>query len=190
MLKRRRLKRTDYRQKLTLLKSGKPRVVVRRGLNMIHASIVEYDEKGDKVITTVLSKALTKYGWKGHLGNIPAAYLTGLLLGYRAKEKNIEEVVLDIGLQTSVKGCSLYAFAKGLLDSGVKLNVNKEVLPSEERLTGKHISNYAEKLKKENPELYKKQFSLYIKNGISPEKITEHFSAVKKTIIEKHGDKK
>jgi len=184
MLKRRRLKKTDYKQRLALLKSGKPRLVVRRSLSYIHGSVVKYNEKGDITILGISSKALKNYGWKAHFGNLPSAYLTGLLLGLKAKTKNVDEVVLDIGLQTSVKGSSLYAFAKGIIDSGIKLNVNSKVIPSEDRIKGAHIANYAKILKEKDPEKYNKQFSNYLKNELAPEKLVEHFEDVKKKIIE------
>jgi len=54
---------------------------------------------------------------------------------------------LDLGLQKSVKGSSIYAVVKGVIDAGMKINVSKEVLPSEERISGKHIMDYSKKLK-------------------------------------------
>jgi len=37
-------------------------------------------------------------------------------------------------------------------------------------------------LKKENPEKYKKQFSVYIKGKIEPEDIQKHFQEIKRKI--------
>ncbi len=187
MFKRRRNKKTDYKQRLALLKSGSSRVVVRRSLRYLHVQIVTYDEKGDKVVLEDTSKSLRKYGWLGNTGNITAAYLTGLLVGLKARKIGIGDAVLDIGLQMSVKGSSLYAVAAGVKDAGISIPVGKDILPGEDKISGKHISNYATILKKENSEKYKKQFSSYIKAGMEPEKITENFSAVKKRIADEVG---
>ncbi|RLJ03393.1 MAG: 50S ribosomal protein L18 [Candidatus Aenigmatarchaeota archaeon] len=135
--RRRREKKTNYRKRLALLKSGKVRLVVRRSLNYTYGQFVEYHRDGDRTIAAVTSKELLKFGWKGHCGNLPAAYLAGLLLG---KKSNVKEAILDIGLQRSTKGNRLYAFLKGVLDSGVNVPHDEEMLPSEDRIMGKHIS--------------------------------------------------
>lgn len=188
MLKRRKKKKTDYKQRLALLKSKKPRLVVRRTLNNIHIQIIQYDSKGDKTIIEVSSKNLTKYGWKGHLGNIPSAYLCGLIAGLKAIEKDIDGAVLDIGLQTSIRGSSVYAAAKGAKDAGLIIPFDESIAPDMDRISGVHISNYAKALKSE-PERYNRQFSIYLKNNLEPEKFQEHFEEVKKKILEKFGFK-
>lgn len=137
--KRRREKKTNYKKRLALLKSEKTRLVIRKSLSNISVQFVNFDSEGDKTIVTVLSTELKKLGWtKG--GNIPAAYLTGLLAGKRAKEKKIGEAILDLGLQTSTKGSRLYAALKGVLDSGVNIPHSESILPNEDRIKGKHIS--------------------------------------------------
>lgn len=180
-MKRRKSKKTDYKQRLGLLKSRKPRFVVRRNLKQIIGQVVNYEPDGDKVVLEVTSNHLKEFGWLGHGGNLPAAYLTGLLLGKKAIGKNISEGVLDIGLQKSVKGNALYSFAKGVKDSGISIPLNKKILPSKERISGKHIEEYASKI--ENKE---EHFSSYIKKGLDPSKLTEHFEKVKKKIGEKN----
>ena len=186
--RRRRENKTDYRKRLKLLKSGKPRLVVRRFLNNIQAQIIEYDEKGDRTLITVHSKILEKkYGWKGHRGNLPTAYLVGLLIGLEAKKRGINEVILDIGRYESTKGNSLYAVLKGALDAGLDIPHSEEILPDESRIKGEHIKNYALLLKEKDPEKYNKQFSRYLKNGLEPEKIVEHFEEVKNKILKEYG---
>ena len=49
--------------------------------------------------------------------------------------------MLDIGLRTPVKGGNLFAALKGMLDAGVDVPHGEEVIPSEDRLAGKHISD-------------------------------------------------
>lgn len=145
--KRRRLGKTDYRQRLQLLSSNKPRLVVRRTLKAIIAQIVQFDLKGDKTILSSNSLSLKKLGWNFPCDNLPAAYLTGLAIGKIAKERNIDEVVLDTGLYRSTKGNRVYAVAKGAMDAGLKIKVAQEVLPSEERIKGTHIASYQQKFK-------------------------------------------
>jgi len=188
LFKRRRKKRTDYRKRLALLKSGRIRLVVRRTLNNIHVQAIEYREGGDKTILEMSASDLEKYGWKGHLANIPAAYLTGFLIGLKCLKNGIKKAILDIGLQTSVKGNAIYAAVMGAIDSGLEIPVNRDILPSENRVKGLHIAEYAKKLK-ENKEKYEKQFSAYLKNGLEPEKLPEHFEDVKKRISEEFAIK-
>jgi large subunit ribosomal protein L18 len=139
-LKRRREGKTDYRQRLKLLLSKKPRLVVRKSLKYITAQIVEFNERGDKVIASAHSKNLKKLGWNFACDNLPAAYLTGLMIGKKALEKNVNEAILDIGLHASTKGNRIYAVVKGALDAGLKIPCGEEMLPSEERIFGYHIA--------------------------------------------------
>lgn len=138
--KRRKEKKTDYKLRLCLLKSGNYRLVVRKSNNYILGQIIKYEKDGDKTIVSVHSKVLKNFGWKNHCGNLPAAYLTGFVLGKKAKDKKIDKAILDIGLQTSTKGNRIYALLKGVLDAGLQINHSKDIIPSDERLMGKHIS--------------------------------------------------
>lgn len=137
--KRRRLGKTDYKRRLQLLLSKKPRLVVRKSLKYIRAQIIEFDKSGDKTLVAASSQELKKLGWNFACDNLPAAYLTGLLIGKKALQKNIKDVVLDIGLYPSTKGNRIYAVAKGAIDSGLNVPVNEEVLPSKERINGLHV---------------------------------------------------
>lgn len=137
--KRRREKKTNYKKRLALIKSGKVRLVIRKSLSNISVQFINFDAKGDQTIASALSTELKKFGWK-RTGNLPAAYLTGFLAGKKAKDKKIEEAILDSGLQTLTKGSRLYAALKGVLDAGIKVPHSNEILPSEDRIKGKHIS--------------------------------------------------
>lgn len=174
--------KTDYRARLRLLLSRKLRLVIRKSLNNIIAQLIEYGIKGDKIIISINASELRKYGWKFHLGNLPTAYLTGLLIGVEAKKKKIKEVVLDTGLQPSIKSSSLYALVKGSLEAGLFIKCNEKVLPSYDRITGKHIADYALKIKS-NQDLYNRQFSKYIKNNVNPEDLPKHFEQTKAKIL-------
>ncbi len=187
MFKRRLEKRTDYKQRLALLKSSLPRLVVRRSLKNFRVQVISYDIKGDNVIAETCSKELRKYGWKGHCGNMSAAYLTGLLAGAKAKKAGIDKAITDIGMQISARGASLYAVVAGARDAGISIPLGKESVPSRDRISGKHIADYAAKLKKDNSSEYKKHFSNYIKSQVEPEKITAHFEEVKSKITNELG---
>ena len=171
---------TNYRKRLKILASNKPRLIVRKSLKNMQAAIAEYDEKGDIVKVSSHSSNLKKFGWDYNSGNLPAAYLVGYLLGKRAGRK-FEEVVFDIGLNKSVNGTRIYAVLVGALDSGLKIPHNKEILPSRERITGKHISDYSELLKKDDA-LFKRQFSFYLKSNNNPSNIAKKFEEVKNNI--------
>ncbi len=140
--KRKIIGKTDYRKRLKLLLANKPRLVVRKSLKNVSAQVVEYSENGDKVIVSAHSSELKKYGYNGNKGNIPAAYLVGLLIGNKAKKKDIQELVLDIGLQTSVKGSRIYSVLKGCVDGGLNIPHSKDILPVEDRIKGKHIKDF------------------------------------------------
>ena len=181
--RRRREGKTNYRKRLDLLKSRKVRFVVRKSSKNIYCQLVEYQKAGDKTLLSSNSQELRKFGWNAECGNLPAAYLTGLLCGLKAKEKKISDVVLDTGLYRSVNGSRIYAALKGALDSGLDVKHSEEVFPSQERISGKHIAEYAAKIKKEKPTQYKKQFSGYLEQKVNPEELTKLFESTKAKIL-------
>ena len=176
--KRKREGRTYYRKRMKMLLSSKHRLVIRKSLRNIQASIIEYNPIGDKVLFTVNSRSLTKFGWKGNNGNLPSAYLIGMLAGKKAIEKGVKEAVLDIGFNNSTKGSRLYAALAGAIDSGLNIPCNPEILPSKDRIAGEHIAKYGHALKSDKSK-YEKQFNNYTKMGVNPEDITKHFNEIK-----------
>ncbi|ABR56979.1 50S ribosomal protein L18 [Methanococcus aeolicus] len=181
--RRRREGKTNFRLRLKLLLSRTPRLVARKSLNNIVAQIVEYDEVGDKIVVSAHSKEIVKLGYKGHCGNVPAAYLTGLLLGKKALKEGNEEAILDLGLNSATKGAAVLAILKGAVDAGMDIPHSEEILPGEDRINGSHVKEYAELLKVEDEEKYNKQFSKYLKNGLNPEDLPEHFEEIKEKIL-------
>ena len=146
-LKRRRKLKTNYKKRLKLLLSGKPRLVVRKTNRYIIAQIVESKEAKDFTKIGITSRILKKFKWNYSFKNLPACYLTGLIIGKLALKNGIKEAILDIGLHKSTKGNRIYAVLKGALDAGLNIPHSKEVLPSEDRIRGEHIANYLEKFK-------------------------------------------
>lgn len=177
---------TNYRKRLKILVSNKPRLVVRRSLKNIQAAIVEYNKKGDIVKISAHSSSLKKFGWIYDTGNLPTAYLVGFLVGKRAKNAKFDEAILDIGLNKPVKGCKIYAVLAGALDAGLNVPHSKDILPSKERIMGKHIMDYSELLKKDDS-MFKKQFGFYLKNNSDPSGIVKKFEEVKANIGKEQG---
>ncbi|MFA4907368.1 MAG: 50S ribosomal protein L18 [archaeon] len=143
--RRRLAERTNYAKRLALLKSGKPRLVVRKSNMHVLAQVIEFDRKGDKTIASAVSGELKKFGWKNGSHSIPAAYLTGLLCGKRAQAKGAKEAVFDLGLVTPVHGSRSFAALKGAIDSGLNVKADESAFPGNDRISGKHISLFGEK---------------------------------------------
>jgi len=181
--RRRREGKTDYQQRRGLVLSRLPRLVIRGSLRNVIIQVVEAKVDGDRVIASAYSGELAKnYGWLGDTGNISAAYLTGLLCGFKALGQEVEEAVLDIGLQYRSKGSRVFAALKGAVDAGLTVPFDKEKLPDENRIAGQHIVDYA-KLLSSNPEAYQKQFSAELARGLKPEEMVSHFAQVKEKIV-------
>ena len=189
--RRRREGKTDYRSRKALVLSGKPRLVARSTLKNVIAQIIAAKPYGDEVLVSAHSRELKKYEWKAHAGNLPSAYLTGLLCGLKAKAQGVKEVILDIGLHSPSKGARVFAMLKGVLDAGVHVPHSEEKLPDEKRIEGEHIAQYAESLAS-NPEEYQSKFSKYLEQKLPPESLPKHFAKVKTEILAafKSGGKK
>ena len=171
--RRRRKGRTNYHKRLGLVLSRKPRMVVRKSGKNFTIQLVSPGDKGDLSLASANALELTKFGYNGSTGNVPAAYLTGLLFGKRSLALGYHEAVLDIGLNANSKGSRVYAALMGALETGLGVPYNEKVLPSKERVCGEHIARYAN----ENPN----NFSRY---RISPKELPEHIDTVKQKIMQ------
>ncbi len=140
--RRKRDQLTNYRKRLGLLKSGKQRLVIRKTNKNIITQLVIYEPAGDKILQTITSQDLKKYGWNISRSNTPAMYLTGYLIAKKAENK---QAILDLGLQTPKSGSKVYACLKGCIDGGLEIHSDEKVFPSEDRIKGKHIGEYAKK---------------------------------------------
>ncbi|MBI2573212.1 50S ribosomal protein L18 [Candidatus Woesearchaeota archaeon] len=180
--RRKREGRTNYKKRLHLLLSGKPRVVVRFTNQQVIAQVLNFTGQGDIVVTGVSSFELRKMGWKYSCKNIPAAYLTGVLVAKRALAAGCSYAILDTGLLSPLHKGRVYAFLKGVLDGGLEVpNTEEGIFPSEERLSGKHIENYGHALAPKAA-AYTHQFSQYLKNTAKPENISAAVKTVKQKI--------
>jgi large subunit ribosomal protein L18 len=181
-LRRRREGKTDYQARKALVISRKPRLVTRPSLKNVTVQITVAKLHGDEILASANSRELVKnYGWKAPTGNVPAAYLTGLLCGLKAKSKGVEMAILDVGLISPTKGSKIFATLSGVLDAGVDVPHSEEKIVKE-RMKGEHIVKYAKSLGAGSEE-YTAKFSKYTAQNVAPEKISEHFNKVKSEIL-------
>ena len=173
-------RKTNYRKREKLLVGKKDFVTVNVSDQNISAQLIRPDLLGDKVMASVHSNELLSYGWKGSRKNIPSCYLVGLLLGKKCLQKKISSAILYIGKRhftTKIAAC-----LKGLSEAGMEMPFSENILPSEDRIQGNHIADYAKKLKA-NDDVYKSRFSSNLGSGLEPEKYPSHFSEVKDKIV-------
>jgi large subunit ribosomal protein L18 len=183
--RRRRENKTDYKARRILATSKNPRFVVRISNKKILVQITEAEIEGDYVLVSTDSSELAEnYGWKASGKNTPAAYLLGLLTGYKALEEAITSANLDIGLKRPTPGSRVFAVVKGANDAGLSISMDSDVSPSPDRIDGTFIKNYAENIK--DPFKYEALFSSYLRSGIRPENIPELFNDVKNRIEESY----
>ncbi len=181
-LRRRREGKTDYQARKALVTSRKPRLVTRASNKNVEVQLIIAKPHGDEVLASANSRELIKsYGWRAPTGNIPAAYLTGLLAGLKAKKAGIKEAILDIGLVSPTKGAKIFAVLSGVVDAGVEVPHSEEKIVKE-RMKGEHIAKYAKSLGAGSEE-YTAKFSQYTSQGMAPEKISDHFTKVKADIL-------
>ena len=74
-------------------------------------------------------------------------------------------------------------------EAGLEMPFSEQILPTEERIQGNHIAEYAKKIKS-NDDLYKSRFSSNLGSGLEPEKYPNHFSEVKDRIVNDKSEKK
>jgi large subunit ribosomal protein L18 len=143
-IKRRRKEcKTNYSKRIKLLKGECPRIVFRKTNKYIIAEYVTSKEAQDKIEIGITSKELLKYGWpkefQGSLKSISASYLTGFLIGKKIISMKKENPILDIGMIRNLHKTKVYAFLKGLVDSGIEMKYQKNVFPEKERIEGKNM---------------------------------------------------
>ena len=143
--RRRKENKTDYLKRLKLLKGEKPRIVLRRTNKFIISEYVVSEEAQDKVVLGFDSRRLNKHGWpkeaQGSLKSTTASYLTGYLTGKTILKQKLENPILDTGMNRVLHKNKIYAFIKGLIDSGIKIECKKEFFPEESRIKGEHLKN-------------------------------------------------
>lgn len=95
---------------------------------------------------------------------------------------------LDIGLNRTTTGARVFGAMKGAVDGGLEIPHSISRFPGfdgesqefnaevhRDHIFGKQIGEYMQALQDEDEEAFKRQFSKYIKEGISPENIEEMY---------------
>ncbi len=175
-LKRIRNNKTNYRKRKAILISKRNFVTIRVSNQNIHCQLIQPAMKGDLVLAYASSKELAKYGWKGSLNNLSACFLVGFILGKKMLSKKIDSAILYVGkasFTSKVASC-----LKGIAAAGITIPLSEESLPSDDRIKGTHISQYATSLREDKVH-YQKQFSRLISNNINPEDYSKHFEETK-----------
>jgi len=108
--------------------------------------------------------------------------------------------ILDTGLARCTTGARVFAVLKGAIDGGLDIphSVNRfpgfvkgkgedgkdefkaDVLRS--KIFGEHVSGYMKKLESSNPDKYNKQFSQYIKEGVTADGLEDLYHTVHRAI--------
>jgi large subunit ribosomal protein L18 len=180
--RRRREQKTDYQARRIMATSENPRFVVRTSNKGIVVQVIKSEIIGDMVLTESASNELiSKYGWQASGKSIPAGYLLGFIAGHKAVKEGIETAYLDLGLKRPTKGSKIFAVVKGAIDAGLNVPCDSDIIPSPERINGGDIANYAKVIDAEG---YEKNFSMYLRKGLRPEQLPEHFEETKKKIQE------
>jgi large subunit ribosomal protein L18 len=143
MRKRRRQSKTDYLKRIKLLKSRKPRIVFRKTNKYVIAQYVISKEARDSIKIGITSKVLLKYGWPkekiGSLKSLSASYLIGYLMGKKILKNKLQEPIVDFGMIRTIHKTKVFAFLKGLIDSGIKIPCKEEIFPEEKRIIKEDI---------------------------------------------------
>ena len=179
--RRRREGKTNYATRMKLVDVDKARLVVRVSNANVIVQVINVAKDGDVTVASAHSKELNKLGWKAGNKNTSAVYLTAYLCGKKAVAAGVDYAVADIGLKSPIKGAKVFAAVKGAADAGFNVPYGESIIPSEDRINGEHIAEYAESLDEDE---LKAKFSQYFAKGLNPADLPEHFEEIKNKIDE------
>lgn len=172
----------------------KYRFVVRVTNADVICQIIYAKIQGDIVLAAAYAHELPQFGVKVGLTNYAAVYCTGLLCARRALVKlgldntqfDDEEgprafkAFLDVGLARTTTGAKIFAALKGAVDGGLNIphsekrfpgyNKEKDAVDGEimrKYIFAGHVADYMRQLSEDEPEAYAKQFSRFVKAGVS-----------------------
>jgi large subunit ribosomal protein L18 len=175
-LKRIRTHKTNYRKREALLISKLDFVTIKISNQNVIAQVLKPEIQGDIVRVSTHSRELRRFGWKGSLNSLPACFLVGLVLGRKALKKGVDKAVLYIGNKPFTS--RIAACMKGIVQAGINIPISSESYPTEHRLNGQHIAEYALKIKTEDINKYNKYFSSLLKEGLVPENYQSHVEEI------------
>ena len=177
--RRRREGKTNYHRRRKLVASRRPFLYVYVADRNITAQISIPDKPGDRVLASVHSRELMRYGWRGSRKSTPAAYLVGFLLGKKAIGAHVKDAVLYTGMRGFIPGSRIAAVVKGARDAGLDVPASEGSLPDEGRTLGRHIAEYAE--------ASRDRFSSMISSGFDPVDYPRAVEDVRSRIEEAFG---
>jgi large subunit ribosomal protein L5e len=115
---------------------------------------------------------------------------------------------LDVGIKRTTTGSRIFGCLKGAVDGGLNIPHSERRFPGydseskqfdaevlRKRIFGEHVADYMKLLQSENPDLYKKQFSRFIKHGITADGVIDSYkkahAAIRKdpTFVKKEAKK-
>lgn len=137
ILRRLREEKTNYKRRKLLLMSRRDFVTVQISNENTLVQIHKPQLTGDKVISSAHSRFLLKKGWQGSRKNVPAAYLTGYLAGKKALSQGTKDVILYSGTRRYTQ--RMAAALKGVIDAGLQVPADEELLPAQDRINGDHL---------------------------------------------------
>lgn len=98
-------------------------------------------------------------------------------------------VFLDVGLARTTTGARVFGAMKGASDGGLDIPHSTKRFPGydseskefsaevhRDHIFGKHVAEYMKSLLEEDEEAYKRQFSKYIKFGITPDELEANYA--------------
>merc|ERR1712060_768870 len=125
---------------------------------------------------------------------------------YHVEEEDTDQrplkVILDVGLQRTCVGARLWGALKGAVDGGLHVPHSAKNFPGfkpaeekgqeseydaeahKDRIFGKHVQEYMEMMKEEDPTKYEAHFSKYIKEDIEGDKVEEMYTEAMEKIRE------
>lgn len=199
----------------------KYRFVVRITNADVVCQIIYSKIQGDIILAAAYAHELPAFGVKVGLTNYAAVYCTGLLCARRAlvklgldKTEFDEEngprsfkANLDVGLARTSTGAKCFAALKGAVDGGLNIPHSEKRFPGFDNakstldgevlrkyIFGGHVADYMRQLQEDEPEAYARQFSRFVKAGITADSMeamyTKAHEAIRANPIVKKTEKK
>lgn len=109
---------------------------------------------------------------------------------------------LDVGLARTTTGARVFGAMKGAVDGGLEIPHSTKRFPGydgeskefnaevhRDHIFGKHVADYMRQLNDDDEDAYKKQFSTFIKNGVTADSVEGMYTKAHASIREEPGAK-